>query len=282
MKSAGFARKSQRRGGIAIRLRPRISKLRVGLGRALYGAGVAVLGAGTVLVSAVAVYSIVHSSYFRLQDVEVRGTERITGTQVMRIAGLAKRPTIFDIPIPRIEAVLARNPWVDEVLARRKFPDRLIVDVKERSPRAIVHLGELHYVDREGVVFKRVARGETMNFPVLTGLESDEAVSPEGRELLARALELVELWEAESRLGQEQLSEIHIERERGFSVITRTDGMEIQFGLDNFPLKMETLTKLLDRLEEQQMHARHIDLSFRNLAVVRSAAPVESKDTVGL
>ncbi|MFQ5458391.1 MAG: cell division protein FtsQ/DivIB, partial [Myxococcota bacterium] len=211
------------------------------------------------------------------------GTRRLTEFQVMNLAGLsADPPSIFSVPVHDIEQTLARNPWIEEALARRKFPDRLIVDVKERSPRAIVHLGDLHYVDREGVVFKRVAPGEAMNHPVITGLGLSDVESPEGRELLARALELVDLWESSDRFGPDQLSEIHIDKGLGLTVITRGEGAEIQFGLDNFPLKMEKLTRLLDRLEEQRIRARRIDLSFRNMIVVRPARSPDNGDTVGL
>ena len=229
-----------------------------------------------------AVYYVVQSPYFDLRAIEVRGTERLTEVQVMDLAGISELPSIFDVPVSRIEEALSRNPWIEEALARRVFPDRLIVEVKERSPRAIVHLGDLHYVDREGIVFKRVAPGEPMNFPVVTGLLPTDVEDAEGQELLARSLELVSLWESSERLDADRVSEIHIARGRGLSVITRGVVTEIQFGLDNFPLKIEKLVKLLDRIDEQGISAGYIDLSFSNMIVVRPAKKVEREGTVGL
>jgi cell division septal protein FtsQ len=245
-------------------------------------AGVLILALGTLLASGAFVIYVVRSPYFQVRDVEVRGTDRISRTHVMKLIGWPKTQSIFEVPIRRIEAVLKRNPWVEHAQVRRKFPDRLIVDVTERRPRAVVHLGDLFYVDQEGVVFKRVAKGDKLNFPILTGLKDNDITGPEGRELLARALELQTLLEEEARFGASKVSEINVSKSLGFSVITTGKAVEIRFGFDNFPLKMESLNKLFAQLDSRQLRARLIDLSFRNLVVVRPDQRLEGKDTVGL
>lgn len=276
------ARVKRKRAGIATRILKGVSTARARAGRALYWGAIGALGIATIVGSTAAVYSVAQSPYFELSAIEVRGTERLTEAQVMDLAGISRLPSIFDVPVRHIEEALSRNPWIEEAFARRVFPDRLIVEVKERSPRAIVHLGDLHYVDHEGIVFKRVAPGEPMDFPVVTGLSPSDIEDPEGKELLARSLELVSLWESSERLGADRISEIHIAKGRGLSVITRGVATEIQFGLDNFPLKIEKLVKLLDRIEEQGIYARYIDLSFRNMIVVRPVKTLERDGTVGL
>jgi cell division septal protein FtsQ len=268
--------------GAGVWLRRVAQKMRRGLGSALYGTGIIAVAIATLLGSAAAVYSLVRSPYFKIRDVEVRGTERITRAQVMKLMDISRNPSIFDVRVRGIENTLSENPWVESALARRKFPDRLIVDVTERTPRAIVNLNDLYYVDKEGIVFKRVSPGDSLDYPVLTGLKQGDIDEPGGRELLERALALQLLFEGEARFGPSKLSEIHISRTRGFTVITMGDGLEIQFGLDNFPLKMETLIKLLDQLEKKETRVRFIDLSFRNMVVVRPAKDLDEENTVGL
>jgi cell division protein FtsQ len=274
-------RKSKNKVGLALRLRRTVSRARGALGGTLYVVAIIILAVATLLASAAFVVSVVRSPYFQVRDVEVRGTTRVTSAQVMKLIGWPKPQSIFEIPMRRIEAALERNPWVERALARRKFPDRLIVDITERKPRAVVHLEDLFYVDQEGVVFKRVTKGDGLNFPILTGLKEDEVAGPEGRELLARALELQNLLEKEARF-RSIVSEIHVSKRLGFSVITTGKTREIRFGFDNFPLKMESLKKLFDQLEGQRLQARFIDLSFRNLVLVRPAGNLEDEDTVGL
>jgi cell division septal protein FtsQ len=190
--------------------------------------------------------------------------------------------SLFAIPVRREERAIARNPWVERVVVRRQFPDRVLVDVTERRPCAIINLGSLYYVDRRGVVFKRLVRGDASDYPVVTGLRPADLSTPEGRELLARALELQSLLERDPRFGPKRISEIHVSRNDGVSVITTGDATTIRFGLDNFPLKMESLGKLLRHLEQQNVKVRSIDLEFRNMAVVEPADEADDKNTVGL
>jgi cell division septal protein FtsQ len=237
-------RKSKNKVGLALRLRRTVSRARGALGGTLYVVAIIILAVATLLASAAFVVSVVRSPYFQVRDVEVRGTTRVTSAQVMKLIGWPKPQSIFEIPMRRIEE-------------------------------------DLFYVDQEGVVFKRVTKGDGLNFPILTGLKEDEVAGPEGRELLARALELQNLLEKEARF-RSIVSEIHVSKRLGFSVITTGKTREIRFGFDNFPLKMESLKKLFDQLEGQRLQARFIDLSFRNLVLVRPAGNLEDEDTVGL
>jgi hypothetical protein len=155
------------------------------------------------------------------------------------------------------------------------------VDVTERRARAIANLGDCPTWTGTGGVLG-VTRGDSLDFPVLTGLRTRDLGTPEGRTLIARALELQSLLERDPRFGPSKISEIHVSRETGFSLITTGDAMEIRFGPDNFPVKLETLAKLLPELEREGVRARLIDLGFRNMAVVKPRGDVPDGNTVGL
>jgi len=270
------------RVGLSLRLRRAFARARRTTARTLQAAGIAFLVIGTSAASATLVFSVTRSSYFRVREVKVRGTTQISRAEVARIIGLSRGVSIFAIPARRQERAIARNPWVARVVVRRQFPDRVLVDVTERRPCAIVKLGSLFYVDRQGVVFKRLVRGDDADFPVITGLRPADLSVPEGRELLARALELQRLLERDPHFGMKRISEIHASQDSGVSVITTGDPMTIRFGLDNFPVKMESLGKLLQHIEQQRVKVRVIDLSFHNMAVLEPADEADDRNTVGL
>jgi len=276
------AQPPRNRVGLGLRLRRALQQARRRAARTAWIGGAVLLAASAAVASVIFVYTITRSSYFRVHGVEVRGTSRLPRAEVVRLMGLEQGASIFSVPARRHEREIGRNPWVERALVRRQFPDRLIVDVTERSARAIVNLGELSYVDRNGVVFKRVARGDSLDYPVITGLRRSDPATPEGRRLLARALELQTLLERDARFGPSKISEIHVSRETGLSVITTGDAMEIRFGPDNFPVKLEALTRLLPVLERERVRARLIDLGFRNMAVVKPSGDAPDGNTVGL
>ncbi len=276
------AQPPRNRVGFGLRLRRALQQARRRVGRAAWIASAAVLIAFVAAASVFFVYTITRSPYFRVRGVEVRGTSRLSRAEVVRLMGLDHGASIFSVPSRRHERAIARNPWIEGAAVRRQFPDRLIVDVTERKAQAIVNLGALSYVDRNGVVFKKVTRGDSLDFPVLTGLKPSDLATPDGRALLSRALELHSLLERDPAFGPLKISEIHVSRETGLSVITTGDATEIRFGPDNFPVKLEALAKLLPQLDREGVRARMIDLGFRNMAVVKPRGEVPNGNTVGL
>ena len=78
---------------------------------------------------------------------------------------------------------------------------RVVIEIEERIPRAIVAMGKLYYVDSDGVVFKEVGAGESVQFPLLTGLPPDELGSrdPAVRRKIQDAVRLGDLMAKDSR-----------------------------------------------------------------------------------
>ncbi|HSF58269.1 MAG TPA: FtsQ-type POTRA domain-containing protein, partial [Candidatus Binatia bacterium] len=130
--------------------------------RIMVGGGVAALVASTV-----ALYGWQHgqwtsrlasvrrfvfeSAYFSVSEIQVCGGEKFGGNEIVALAGLKHGMNIWHIEPATIEGKVAKHPWVRRVLVRRDFPRRIIIDVEERAPKAIVAARKLYYVDGDGV-----------------------------------------------------------------------------------------------------------------------------------
>ncbi len=103
---------------------------------------------------------ILDNRYFSVREIQVRGGDKVSGNEIVTIAGLRQGMSIWKVDLPAIEKKIGKHPWVRRVLVRREFPRRIIIDVEERSAAsAIVALRKLYYVDADGVVFKEVDPG---------------------------------------------------------------------------------------------------------------------------
>ena len=149
-------------------------------------AGFVVLGlvfyrlSGPVLIAAASLRDfVVESDYFSVREIQVRGGAMISGNEIVSVAGLSKGMNIWKIDPAGIERTIAKHPWVRRVLVHREFPHRITIDVEERTPRAIVAIRKLYYVDADGVIFKEVQAGDKMNYPMLTGLSTEQLTKPD-------------------------------------------------------------------------------------------------------
>ena len=156
-----------------------------------------------------------------------------------------------------------------EATAVRQLPDTVRVEVAEYEPVALLQADGLYYVDAEGRVFLR-ARGDDLDYPVLTGLSADlEAVHPILPRLAIRdALRLLAELDAQGTVSRDEVSEIAFSPTRGFT-FSLMGGSELRFGLDGYERQVDRLGALV----AQDLDLRTpvlVDLAPESVAIVRS------------
>jgi cell division protein FtsQ len=168
-----------------------------------------------------------------------------------------------------LAARLEAHPWIRRAQVRRDFPRRLVLDVAEREPAAILFIDHLYYVDRTGVVFARLGERDRIDRPFVTGIEAailaGERAYP--RQALRQALKLLQLLHAAGLPFR--VSEVHIEREQGITVFPVAPSVALSFGWGRFPLKLARLADVLEAFAGRENQIREIDLTYDAQAVIR-------------
>jgi cell division septal protein FtsQ len=245
------------------------SALRIGAWLCLAAAAVAVyLWREPLALTAVAVRDFVlESDYFSVREIQVRGGDKVSGDEIIAMAGLRQGMSIWRADLAGIEKKIGRHPWVRRVLVRRDFPRRIIIDVEERKPKAIVAVRKLYYVDGDGVVFKEVAPGENVKFPLLTGLRAEEIMTagPALRRRIRDAIRLGELMAQRSH----SLSEIHFDASDRLVVYTTAYPLALNMGWGEWDAKLERMERLLGLWKGHEERLASLDMSFRNQVVAR-------------
>jgi cell division protein FtsQ len=242
--------------------------------RGAWFVGVAVLGvtlyrlSGPISIAAASMREfVVESGYFSVREIQVRGGEKVSGSEIVTIAGLSKGMNIWRIDPADIERKIAKHPWVRRVLVHRDFPRRVTIDVEERRPRAIVAIGKLYYVDADGVIFTEVRPGDGMNYPMLTGLGAERLILPEPI-LRQRIQEAMRLGELMARRGH-ALSEIHFEQTDQLVVYTSQRALALRMGWGDWDDKLARLERLLTLWKGNEARLASLDVSFRDQIVAR-------------
>jgi len=237
-------------------------------------AGFVVLGvmlyrlSGPVLIAAASLRDfVVESPYFSVREIQVRGGEKVSGNEIVTIAGLSKGMNIWKIDPAGIERKIAKHPWVRRVLVHREFPRRITIDVEERTPRAIVAIRKLYYIDADGVIFKEVQAGDKMNYPMLTGLSMEQLTAPDPtlRKRIQEAMRLGELMAQRSHA----LSEIHFDQPGQLVVYTAHQPMALRMGWGDWEDKLARLERLLALWKGNEARLASLDVSFRDQIVAR-------------
>lgn len=203
------------------------------------------------------------SKRFALADVQVTGQQEATDVELVRLAGLLLGQNLLAMDVRAMERNLSTHPWVKSVRVTRHLPSRLTIEVEEHRAVALLSLGELYLVNEEAVPFKRIKAGDSLDLPLVTGIDR-EAFAQQRDGALAQlrdALSLVEAWSAEEGAAKEPLSEVNLHPE-GVTAVT-TKGLQIEFGEGDVPAKLSRLARVRKELNARSLVAEVIRLDNR-------------------
>ncbi|MEW6137623.1 MAG: FtsQ-type POTRA domain-containing protein [Thermodesulfobacteriota bacterium] len=216
-----------------------------------------------------------HMPYFNLQEVEVTGNRRLSRAEIIEASEIEAGTNLLTINLAAVAERLKRHPWVRSAVVYRKFPGQLIVEIEERTPRAILAAEKLYYVDEQAEFFSRLLPGDSVEYPLFTGVTGADLDrrGPEIREMIRLGLGLFDTVErSKSGLDLSEISEVRMKLEEGLVLQTR-EGRILMLGKSDFEEKLQRYDRLKRFLTRrgQWNSARIINLDFEDRALVRSS-----------
>ena len=88
-------------------------------------------------------------------NIDVTGMENVTKAQIMEVMGADIGRNIFFIPLAQQKAQLEQIPWVESASVMRFVPNRLSVEIHERTPVAFARVGpRISLIDAGGTLME--------------------------------------------------------------------------------------------------------------------------------
>jgi len=202
--------------------------------------------------------------YFEVQDnVVIEGCRVTTPAEIRELGEIRYHTNLFSINLGKLEAILVRHPWVGEVKVHRTWPNRLLIQVVEHVPEALVLQGDsgkeqLYYMDAKGVAFVTVKPGQDLDFPVITGL-GDIQGTDKKKEILGDVIHFLKLVKTNNpNLPAQSISEIHLDKIEGIVVYLVEYSFPIYFGTGGVGKKYKQLHDVLGVLYKQRKEGMQI------------------------
>src|SRR6266478_4813494 len=144
----------------------------------------AAVALGIVFLCGIAVASLYHygerSWRFRVEssdDIEISGLENVARSQVMEVMGGDIGRNIFFVPLAQRKEQLEQIPWVESASVMRFIPNRLKVEICERTPVAFARVGsKILLTDDVGTLMELPGK-KKYSFPVIVGMNQGEPPS---------------------------------------------------------------------------------------------------------
>lgn len=207
-----------------------------------------------------------HSWRFRLNssdDIEISGLGNVTHAQVIEVMGGDIGRNIFYIPLDQRQRQLEQIPWVESASVMRFSPNRIRIEIHERTPVAFARIGSrIQLVDAGGVLMDLSAR-KKYSFPVVTGINPGEPLSARAAKMKIYN-ELVRQLDSAGGHYSQDLSEVDVSDSEDIKVLTNDpDGaVLVHFGPGNYLDQFKLYAAHLRGWREQYEKVLSVDLRY--------------------
>lgn len=227
--------------------------------------GVVLLGAA----GAAACSWLARSDIFEVRTVDMNPCRHVSGDEVAGILKGAARGNIWLLSKEEIGRRILSHPFVREASVRKSFPDKLVVQIGEREPVAMINLDALYYVDERGTVFKRLTAYDPKDFPILTGFARGDLAANDPVAVRNLRNTIVLLRHAEAGSLSRNISEIHFDPAEGYTLVTRDAGLRLKIGTMEFGEAMQRVEEAMPKLASLGRAKGVVDLKTAGRIFVR-------------
>jgi cell division protein FtsQ len=215
---------------------------------------------GGVVLVVVAVLAVFASSLFSVEVVDVQGavySQARYGEQFQRVIDEMQGDPVLLVDTRRAERELESIPWVERAFVRTDFPNRVVIDIRERRPLATYRGSDERYrvIDADGRVLD-VLVGRPVDYMLLSGVGPDlEPGSMSGRQF-AEAAQMVGALPSELRAITESAS---VDATTGDLGLQLAGGVSVRIGtFDRLDAK---LARLLQQVRDGLDGIGRLDVS---------------------
>jgi len=228
--------------------------------------GVLLLAAGVL-----GVRQAFHSGCFGVAKVRVENNSRVSAEEVVALSDVRTDANIFDLDLEMIGRKIEENPWIAEARVERVFPREVVIHIGERVPKAVINLGYLYYVDAAGDIFKVLGPEDSLDYPVLTGIDRRSLLENPGecRRQLSEAMVLLDELAGRRIFALEDISELNIDSTDGLTLYTFSGGVPVRMGYSNFSSKLDRLERIFPELKPRLPALKYIDLNVADRVIVK-------------
>ena len=234
-------------------------------------------GAATLLliaaIAAASVYRYGERSWrFRIEssdDIDVAGMQNVTKAQIMEVMGADIGRNIFFIPLSQQKAQLEQIPWVESASVMRFVPNRLKVEIHERTPVAFARVGPRIFLIDAGGTLMELPQKHKYSFPVILGMNPGEPLSTRLPRMKAYNELVRELDSSGARYSQD-LSEVDLSDLENLKVrVNDPQGdVLVELGSADYLKRYKTYVSHVQQWRQQFQKLESVNLRYDNQVIV--------------
>jgi len=215
-----------------------------------------------------------HSWRFRIDSsdqIEITGAQHVTKSQIMEVMGGDIGRNIFFVPLSERKLQLEQIPWVESASVMRFVPNRLGVEIQERTPVAFARIGSrISLIDAGGTLMELGPSGKfKYSFPVITGMNAGEPLSMRAARM-KNYNNLIRQLDSDGAAYSKELSEVDLSDPDDVKVVSSDANGEVlvHLGSGNYLARYKTYVTHVQQWRQQFDKLESVDLRYDGQIIV--------------
>jgi cell division protein FtsQ len=211
-------------------------------------------------------------------QIELAGNHIVSREAVLDKFYRDRGRSVLRIPLDARRSALEEIPWVESASVQRILPNRIRVELTERTPIAFLRNGtELALIDAHGVILDR-PQGEDLHFPIVTGLSENMPRDDRERRMQTyqEFMKNIDLVRSDS---SDRVSEVELSNPKDLRVVMTgvarandAQAVTIHFGAGDFTGKYRMLVENIAEWQAKAGCVQSVDLQFSKQVVLNPDA----------
>lgn len=225
-----------------------------------------------LLMITIGMYSILNSSLFNTNNVEIEGNKKIKKNEILKDLDIRKDKNIFMYDMNKMEKIVLKNPYVETVQVKRKLPDNLQILIKEKEIYAIIKdKDDYCYIDKEGNCIEKIKEISDKESSLIVDIDyiidENNNIEFKNEETKERLLYLLECMK-ENNLYK-KIVKVNYEKDDIINMYTKDD-IKIILGNDkDLDYNISRMSYIISDLQDDVKRKGTIDLTYGNYAVYK-------------
>jgi cell division protein FtsQ len=215
-----------------------------------------------------------HSWRFRIDSsdqIEVSGALHVAHAQIMEVMGGDIGRNIFFVPLAQRKQQLEQIPWVESASVMRFVPNRLRIEIHERTPVAFARIGShVSLIDAGGTLMELAPGGKhKYSFAVIAGMNAGEPLSTRAARM-KNYNELARELDSSGAHYSQELSEVDLTDTEDVKVLAADANGEVlvHLGSGNYLQRYKTYVTHVQQWRQQFEKLESVDLRYDGQIIV--------------
>ena len=210
----------------------------------------------------------------KIKKVYFFGNKFIDNDFLNSFNGEIKNKDIYDLNINELSKVFEDNHFIKAVRVSKHFPDKIKIEIVERSPIAVVNNKEPILIDEDGIILPNNKEAFKKIIPFLSGFNQNKLSYINGAKTtspkLSEAISLLKKIKEKNKSLYKNISEMALNGDKEFVLILVDYPTRINLGSNALDKKIQIIESFESSVNPNGLYAfTSIDLRYQNQIITQ-------------